>query len=100
MNGKGALPRTGRVQLKRPAPVGQGQRLVIEDGIEQRARASGANPGIGGCFTLAQAQSVGDGPVGAVQLAQPAEMIEATARVEPQARCKVFERVGDIESVG
>jgi hypothetical protein len=29
---------------------------------------------------------------GAVQLAQPAEMIEANTRVEPQARCDVFER--------
>jgi hypothetical protein len=36
------------------------------------------------CFTLAQAQSVDDGPVGAVQLAQRAEMIEATAWVEPR----------------
>jgi hypothetical protein len=90
------------VQLEPPAVVGADERPPADDGIEQLAQALNADPSIGGGFTLAQAQPVADDGIvlRMMQGAQPAEMIEATARVEPQARREVFERVGDIESVG
>jgi hypothetical protein len=90
------------VQLEPPAGVGADERPPVDDGSDQLAQAHNADPGIGGGFALAQAQPVADNGIilQMMQAALPAEMIEPTARVEPQPRRQVFERVGDIESVG
>ena len=97
-----ALPAARRANLEPHPPIGQGRRGAAKDDIEQLLDRQAGDPGVRG--RLAHAE-----PDGRVDLLAASDIDHDThprligangVGIEPQARGQVFERVGDVGSVG